>query len=229
MSDDPLEGIDWSVPPSSRVTARIRAEIADDIRPQKALSAGVRVALSLTLSAATAAGVILVMRGAHDVAGPLAAAALGVVGWALVQVTILVLGLAQRPHLGLSKPLRLGMAVLVPLAFFAVLAFGANTWLPFAEVASAEHASGVVVCGIHALLCGVIAAVGMFLIWRRTDPFGPGLSGALVGVTAGLAGAVAVGVACPSTEAWHLWLGHGLVIAALALLGWVVGPRVLSP
>ena len=67
------------------------------------------------------------------------------------------------------------------------------------------------------------------LLWRHTDPFSPGLSGALVGLLGGLAGAVGIGFACPNAEAWHMCIGHGLTLAAVGSLGWLLGRRLLAP
>ena len=55
------------------------------------------------------------------------------------------------------------------------------------------------------------------------------ISGALAGLAGGITSALGVGLACPSTEAWHACFSHGLVVIALVLLGWRFGRRVLSP
>jgi hypothetical protein len=84
-------------------------------------------------------------------------------------------------------------------------------------------------CGAVALVVGGITALTTFVIWRRTDPFTPRLSGAIVGLSGGLVGAAAVGLACPSAEAWHLGVGHGLSTLCLASAGWLVGGRFFAP
>jgi MYXO-CTERM domain-containing protein len=69
----------------------------------------------------------------------------------------------------------------------------------------------------------------MLVVWRGTDPLTPGLSGALAGVAGGLAGACGIGCACAATETWHLWISHGLMVALLGGVGWLVGRRWLAP
>ncbi|HEY3499230.1 MAG TPA: NrsF family protein, partial [Polyangiaceae bacterium] len=76
---------------------------------------------------------------------------------------------------------------------------------------------------------GALVTGGVLLLWRRTDPMSPGVSGALAGLAGGMGSALAFGVACPSHEAWHLWLSHGVVVVALVVLGGAVGRRLLAP
>jgi hypothetical protein len=67
------------------------------------------------------------------------------------------------------------------------------------------------------------------LLWRRTDPLTPGISGALLGLVGGMGSALGMGVACPSHETWHLCVSHGVVVASLVVLGAAAGRRVLAP
>ncbi|HEY4160205.1 MAG TPA: NrsF family protein, partial [Polyangiaceae bacterium] len=79
------------------------------------------------------------------------------------------------------------------------------------------------------LFFGATVSAGVLLAFRGTDPLTPRLSGALAGLVGGLGGALAMGIACPSHEAWHLWFAHGLVVVVLGLFGFVVGRRILAP
>jgi hypothetical protein len=65
--------------------------------------------------------------------------------------------------------------------------------------------------------------------WRRTDPYSPGISGAIVGMVAGISSGAGMTVACPSHEAFHSCFAHGLVVFALAVAGFGVGRRLLAP
>jgi hypothetical protein len=115
-------------------------------------------------------------------------------------------------------------------AFFVYLTLASTSML---SVGRFVHEPGsvrsTVVCGVHALLFGVFATVALLALWRRTDPFSPGLSGAIAGLGGGLVGGVALDMTCASLEAWHLWLGHGAMLAAVVAIGWLVGRRWLSP
>jgi hypothetical protein len=110
----------------------------------------------------------------------------------------------------------------------AYLSLAATESVPFHEFLVA-HTDSTLRCGLHALLSGAIVSGGVMMLWRHTDPFTPGLSGALVGLFGGLCGAIALGVACPHGQSWHLWLGHGLAVALLTLGGWAVGRKWLAP
>jgi hypothetical protein len=84
-------------------------------------------------------------------------------------------------------------------------------------------------CGLVALIVGGLSAIFTVAIWRRTDPFTPRFSGALAGLSGGLIGAAVVALACPSGEAWHLGVGHGLSTLCLASVGWLAGGRFFVP
>jgi hypothetical protein len=122
------------------------------------------------------------------------------------------------------------MVLLVPLLFVAHLCAASTSLLPFDDFLVAPRSlRSTVVCGIHALLFGAMASAALFILWRRTDPFSPRLTGALTGLAGGLVGAVALDMTCTSLEAWHLWLGHGATLLALVLGGWVIGRKWLAP
>jgi hypothetical protein len=78
-------------------------------------------------------------------------------------------------------------------------------------------------------MLGAIVSGGVLFLWRGTDPLTPTVSGALAGLTGGLGSALALGVACPSHEAWHVGVSHGLVVVAMVGFGALVGRRLLSP
>jgi hypothetical protein len=185
--------------------------------------------LSLLVSGAVTAFLIMtgILRGSAGTT--LSSALYGVVGWALVQAFVLVFALARPPGRRPARAVRLVIAVVVPIVFLGYLAATASAKLPFetfSHGATASHAMG---CGLVSLFFGALVSGGVLLMWRGTDPLTPGISGALVGLVGGIGGAVAMGIACPSHEAWHLGLSHGLGVIALVFLGGVVGRRLLSP
>jgi hypothetical protein len=126
--------------------------------------------------------------------------------------------------------LQMAIAVGIPLVFAGYLTAQHTSIVPLsAFLSESAHTESALSCGVVALSFGALASLGVLLVWRRTDPFNPGWSGAIAGLVGGLAGALSVGLVCPHREAWHLWLGHGLVVLALALLCAGLGRRVLSP
>lgn len=88
------------------------------------------------------------------------------------------------------------------------------------------HASG---CLFRSLLTGLLCASSLVIVWRRTDPFTPTWTGALLGLVGGLFGAAAASVSCDSTEGFHLLVGHGLVTLVLTMLFALLGKKWLAP
>jgi len=87
----------------------------------------------------------------------------------------------------------------------------------------------VVACGLHVALAGGLCLVAFIWPWQKSDPFSPGLLGALLGALAGYAGMLAVDATCASTEGFHVILGHASAVVAFAAVGALVGRRWLSP
>jgi hypothetical protein len=168
-----------------------------------------------------------VLRGSAQ--ATLSSALYGAGGWAIIQTLVLVFGLARPPGRKPARALRLVIAVVVPVLFLGYLAATASSWMTFERFSQGASASHAVGCGLMSLFLGALVSGGVLLLWRGTDPLTPGLSGALVGLVGGLGGAVAVGIACPSHEAWHMGCSHGLGVIALVFLGGAVGRRLLSP
>jgi hypothetical protein len=217
------------IEPGAHISQAIRRDCTSDLCKKRGLGASQRLALSLLLSGVVIGLLLFVgMRfGRPETA--LRAALFGAIGWGVVQAGVLFVGLARPPGKRGSRRFRVLLAIGIPIAFFAYLAFAASGHVSLAEFSRGEHAAWALRCGGIALLFGALASGGMLLVWRGTDPLTPGLSGTLAGITGGLAGACAIGCACPASEGWHLLVSHGLMLIALGGVGWVVGRRWLAP
>lgn len=228
---DPLGELPWPGEPAppAEVTRAIHDECTRDLCCKQGLSPGRRLLMTLVMSTFVVGLLVYLTYGRQRPEGALRAALLGAAGWGIVQAFVLFVGFARPPGKRVSRRVRLLIAVTVPIAFLAYLALEGTRWLPLGTFVHTAAADKAMHCGLHALLFGAIIAGGTLLIWRRTDPLSPGLSGALAGLVGGLAGAVAIGVACPSGETWHLWVGHGLTVVALIFFGWAAGRRLLAP
>ena len=159
----------------------------------------------------------------------LSTALFGAVGWLGAQAVLVFVTLARPPGKRGSRALRLGLLLGVPVAFVAYLALVSTehfTFSKFAQGYSGAHAIG---CALVALFFGALVAGGAMFAWRRTDPYSPGLSGAMIGMIGGLASGAGMSVACPSHEAFHACFAHGMVVFALALAGFGLGRRLLVP
>jgi len=228
---DPLHDLPWPTPgePSERVSAAIRSQCTKDLRSQRGMSCAARSALSLGLCVALVVWLSYWASGQPVQSELMRAGIIGAVGWGVVQAGVLFYGLARPPCKRGSARARLGLLFLVPLLFFGYLGLTSSETHAFNQFSHGAEATHAVRCSLLTLLFGGLVAVGGLVLWRRTDPIQPRLSGALLGLLGGLAGSLAMGIACASHETYHLWFSHGLAVIALALVGWVAGRRVLAP
>jgi hypothetical protein len=194
----------------------------------KGMAASTRITLCVALSSFVAlVGYWYGVRHHRSELG-LRMGAYGALGWAIVQATVLFVGFTPargRP----SRTVRLVVAVLVPVLFLAYLTYTAWSYVPFTQFAHGARADHAWSCGLVALTFGALVSGGILLAWRGTDPLTPRLSGTLAGLVGGIGGALAVGIGCPSHEAWHAWTAHGLIVLALGCMGFGAGRRLLAP
>jgi hypothetical protein len=153
----------------------------------------------------------------------------GAIGWLGAQAVLVFVTLARPPGKRGSRTLRLGLLVGLPLLFIGYLALISTEQFGFAQFTEGYSGGHAIGCGGVALLMGALVAGGALFAWRRTDPYTPGISGALIGVVAGLASGSGMTVACSSHEMFHACFAHGLVVFALAALGFGFGRRLLAP
>lgn len=78
------------------------------------------------------------------------------------------------------------------------------------------------------VLTGALPLFAALAAWRHTDPLTPVATGAAFGAGAGLGSAVLVDLWCPVAYMPHLLLGHVLPIVILAVLGGLLGWRLLA-
>lgn len=228
---DPLADLPWPRPsqPSERVTAAICEQCTRELKPQRGLSCRARAIASFGLSAALIAWLGYWASGQHPQSELLHAGLWGALGWGIVQAGVLFFGLVRPPGKRGSTRALLGLLFLVPILFFIYLGLTATetaSWGEFSSGAMATHATR---CSLLTMVFGGLVAAGGLLMWRRTDPLRPGLSGALLGLVGGLGAALAMGIACASHETYHLWFSHGLAVIVLTLVGWGAGRKLLAP
>jgi hypothetical protein len=228
---DPLDDLPWPSPPKpcERVSSAIHQRCTKNLDGRTCKSAQRRTAATL-LVFAVVVGLFSWRAVNHHVAeGFIRAGLFGALGWAVVLTVTLLLGLARPPGRRPSRVVRVAVATLVPIVFFVYLTDTAAAYVPFHTFAQGATADHAVRCGLICFVVGAVMSAGLMLLWRRTDPLTPGISGALVGLVGGMGSALGMGVACPSHEAWHLCLSHGVVVASLVVLGAAAGRRLLAP
>ncbi len=227
---DPLADLPWPKPeaPREEVSAAIRSACTKNLCPMKGMTASTRLTLCLALSSFVAvAGFWFGIRHHRSDLG-LRTGVYGALGWAIVQAVVLFVGFSPGRGRG-SRTLRLALAVAVPVLFLGYLTYSAWSYVPFAQFSHGARADHAWSCGLIALTFGALVSGGVLLAWRGTDPLTPRLSGTLAGLIGGVGGALAVGIGCPSHEAWHLWMAHGLIVIALGFMGFGAGRRLLAP
>ena len=128
-----------------------------------------------------------------------------------------------RSVLGRPVPWLLATAVVSSLAFIA-WRYGVS--LLYAHTDSWPERPGFRCLGLS-IATGALPLLGALLSWRRVVPVSPVATGAAFGAGAGLGSALLVDLWCPVSYLPHLLLGHLLPIGVLALLGGILGSRLL--
>ncbi|HEY5958368.1 MAG TPA: NrsF family protein [Polyangiaceae bacterium] len=231
ISDKPDEFV-WPAtsPPSAAVDESIRRVCTGHLVPRKPVTAIKRVALAVLISGSLFATLLAIGWMRHPPKDAVALALLGALAWGIIQASVLFVGHGKPPGRRGTKLLRWAAVLAVPAVFVLHLTLTASSLLTFSDFLVVQRSvRSTVVCGVHSLLFGAAASVVLFVLWRRTDPFSPHLTGALTGLAGGMVGAVALDMTCPNSEAWHLWLGHGLALVAFVVAGWFAGRRWLAP
>jgi hypothetical protein len=224
---DLLATAEWTHPePSARVAAAIREECTADLKPVKRMQAGTRTTIAVALSVAIVSTIGWLRRDIDRPEGMLRAALVGAVGWGIVQLLVLVSSFARAPGRRASRPVGLALVALIPAAFLCYVVLDSTGVFSLERL---MHTEGILRCTCWSFVLGAGVAATVLVLWRRSDPFDPGLSGALSGLVGGLTGAVTVGMACENFDAWHLCIGHTLGLVLLGGAGWLVGRRWLAP
>lgn len=119
--------------------------------------------------------------------------------------------------------------VFIVLLSAVYLAFVITGFDPLSSVGGAAARMQLWRCGLHGALIGGLCLIALLWPWRRTDPFSPGLLGAVLGGLSGLGGMLSVDAGCANSEGFHVLLGHGLGVVVLGLVGRALGRRWLQP
>lgn len=216
--------------PCSKVSAKIRAECTRDLCPSKNLSIRARLFISVLFSMGLMGALVLLF--GHHAEPPVAlrTALWGAVGWGVVMLSVLVVGFAKPPGKRGAVRLRMALAFGLPVLFFGYLLVSGQPGASLQQfLGHGESTWRATECGFFSLAIGGLSSAGVLFAWRRTDPLTPRLSGALAGLVGGLGAALAVGLACPTTDKLHLLFSHGIVVLAFTALGALIGRRVMTP
>jgi hypothetical protein len=104
--------------------------------------------------------------------------------------------------------------------------------LALARLSPGSVSPGAVGGGLPCLALTFAAAIypltAVCLLRRSTDPLHPIAGGAALGAASGASAGVMVDIWCPVTEAAHVLSAHVLPVAALTVIGALLGDRVLA-
>lgn len=210
-----------AVDPPADVTARIRANVERSLCPVRGRSLLARRVFGFGAMIATLGVIYFILPEAAHQSGH--ARDVFLTGVAFLAAGSLW-SLGRTGSAGVSIGARAAFASAPPVVFLLIAVLSTTVF---------PQASGVARTGLGCFKNGVVIALVpmaiLLFLWRRSDPFAPRLTGALVGGWAGLAGAVALAMACPSQSALHVLVAHGAAVAAGALAGALVGRRLLAP
>jgi hypothetical protein len=229
---DPLADLPWpgaTVTPSQACSEAIRGTCTKGLCKKRGISATGRALVTLGLSVLLLGYYTWYAITDNRPSGVVRTALFGAMGWLGAQALLVFVTLVRPPGKRGSRALRLGLVVGVPLLFVGYLALVSTEQFALAKFATGQPAGHALGCGLVALFLGALVAGGAMVAWRGTDPYSPGLSGALIGVVGGIASGAGMTVACPSHEAFHACFAHGLVVFALAVAGFGLGRRLLPP
>ena len=229
---DPLADLAWpgaTVTPSSACSEAIRGTCTKGLCKKRGISATGRALVTLGLSVLLIGYYTWYAVTDHRPSGVVSTALYGAMGWLGAQALLVFFSLVRPPGKRGSRALRLGLLIGLPVLFVGYLALVSTEHFAFAKFAQGYSGGHALGCGLVALVMGAIVAGGAMVAWRGTDPYNPGLSGATIGVVAGLASGTGMTVACPSHEAFHACFAHGLIVFALAVAGFGLGRRLLPP
>jgi hypothetical protein len=229
---DPLADLPWpgaTVTPSEACSQAIRGSCTKGLCAGRGVSAVGRGLLTMGLSLLLLGTYVWYAMTDRRPSAIVSTALFGAIGWLGAQAVVVFVALARPPGKRGSRALRLALLVGVPLSFLVYLALVSTEQFTFAKFAQGYSGAHAIGCALVALFFGALVAGGAMFAWRRTDPYNPGISGAMIGMIGGLASGAGMSVACPSHEAFHACFAHGVVVFALALAGFGVGRRLLAP
>lgn len=210
--------------PRPDVFDAVRANVQRRQKPRTAMRRSTRLALS---TACLFIGVVLTSLGAvkQGTSEVLLLGAAGSVGLGAILLSGVAPGCAGRVGAGVRRALLAALGILL----LGSLGIHADDFLPAQTFFGQGPGKEALPCAGRALATGSLCTAGLIFLWKRTDPFTPALTGAMLGVFGAALGISSLGVLCPSVEGWHLLLGHGASVLLLALLGAAAGRRWLTP
>lgn len=148
------------------------------------------------------------------------------IGWLMV-ATLSVWGALHRGGSAVGRPHAwlVAFALGTPASLFALM-FGAAVAHPEVTLIHPERL-GLKCLGLT-VAAAVFPLISLAILRRGSDPVHPAATGAALGSACGASAGVMVELWCPVATPAHVALGHILPILAMALLGALIGARVIG-
>jgi RNA polymerase sigma-70 factor (ECF subfamily) len=227
---DVEEGDSTSTPlPSPELRARVLAAARRE--PVAAIKEGASRRVAVVLRGFAVAGAIAIAAGIHGSEAktprPLGCILSLELLWLSLAVAATWAGVDRgRSMLGRPKAWRVAVAALTPAAMLAA-------WLPvaFAWPQTLVDTSGLrahLLCVVTTMALAAGPLIAFAWLRRGSDPASPRLTGAALGAAAGAWGDAAHVPICGYTAPAHIIIGHILPVALLALVGVIIGDRVVA-
>jgi hypothetical protein len=227
MSDEAIGALSIAddLSPSEATRDAIRRAVMADLEPGEVLSVKRRAAYVFAAGVASAA-LVVVSYGAAGVHGLAKHVVATVVAGVVAALAALAIGGSFTP----SMQARLGRSSRGLFVASLIVAWTLYVFSGMTDQALGTAFAGPALgCGLRSMLAGLLGCGAFMFIWRRTDPWTPRISGALIGGCAGTIASAGVGIPCAAEHGGHLLIGHWLAVPLLALFGALVARRVLAP
>jgi hypothetical protein len=216
-SRDPLPEL------KGRVLAAVQAEAAPTQRAVRQ-----RGWLTLGISAAIAIAIFAHFGGIRVSGRPGLLVVFTCLGWSAVASAAAAVAVARgRSMLGRSTA---ALLILIGAAPLVLLAWRVGVTVPFGPEMTAPWPGrpGFRCLGLSLAMAAPLL-VALLVMRRRSDPVHPGIAGAALGITAGVAAGTLVDLWCPIAYLPHVLLGHILPLLVAAAFGAWAGRRLLPP
>jgi hypothetical protein len=213
--------------PSAEMKLRVLAAVQAEPAPTRQ-AAHRRAWLALGIAAATAVAIFAHFGGVRATGRPGLLILLTCLGWSVVGSVAAALAVARgRSMLGRSSA---ALIILIAAAPLVLLAWKVGATMPFGAEMMAPWPGrlGFRCLGLSLAMAAPLL-VALLVMRRRSDPVHPGITGAALGITAGIAAGTLVDLWCPVAYLPHVLLGHILPLVVAAGFGAWAGRRLLPP
>ena len=213
----------------TELPADLRARVlsAAQASPAPARAAVQRGTLVTLLVGVAALLVVFAVGGADLKTRPPAFVAMTAGGWALIAAAATWAGVARGGKmLGRSAAILVLAALVIGPSFMAWMLLGTTMWPGTLGYDAPLRAHLVCLAFVCAMAIGPFLALAVMR--RASDPVHPRATGAALGAVAGAWAGVMGDLHCPVSDAIHVGIGHVLPVVLFAIVGALVGRRVLG-